>query len=113
MSNEHPMPPPLHPNPGPAPLRSLGDDPDDRTSIPGLTGAIEAMLRYPRRVMFHLRAPQAGTLIAFLVIVALFCSLVYGVVVGSFSGHAQYWAAPVKIAAGLFVSALICLPSLY
>src|SRR5262249_52552690 len=41
------------------------------------------------------------------------CSLVYGVVVGTFSGHAQLWAAPVKIAAGLLASALICLPRLY
>jgi hypothetical protein len=107
-----PLPPPLQPSVA-SPFRPLGDDPDDRHSIPGLAGAIEAMLRYPRRVMFHLRAPQAGTLIGLMMLVALFCSLVYGVVVGSFSGETQYWAAPVKIAAGLFISALICLPSLY
>ena len=41
------------------------------------------------------------------------CSLIYGVVVGTFSGGTQLWAAPVKIAAGLMISALICLPSLY
>ena len=41
------------------------------------------------------------------------CSLIYGVVVGTFSGGEQLWAAPVKIAAGLMISALICLPSLY
>jgi len=119
MNTNVPMPPPLQPaigpgpGPGPGSLRPLGDDPDDRISIPGLAGTIEAMLRYPRRVMFHLRAPQSGSLIGLMVLVALFCSLVYGVVVGSFSGESQYWAAPVKIAAGLFISALICLPSLY
>jgi hypothetical protein len=35
------------------------------------------------------------------------------VVVGSFSGGTQWWAAPVKIAIGLLISTLICLPSLY
>jgi hypothetical protein len=39
--------------------------------------------------------------------------LIYGAVVGSFSGHEQWWAAPVKIASGLLISTLICLPSLY
>jgi hypothetical protein len=32
---------------------------------------------------------------------------------GTFSGGTQLWAAPVKIAVGLMISALICLPSLY
>ncbi|HTD67716.1 MAG TPA: hypothetical protein VK846_14410, partial [Candidatus Limnocylindria bacterium] len=35
------------------------------------------------------------------------------VVVGTFSGGAQLWVAPAKIATGMLVSALICLPSLY
>ncbi|HXT40394.1 MAG TPA: hypothetical protein VN887_10255, partial [Candidatus Angelobacter sp.] len=34
-------------------------------------------------------------------------------VVGTFSGGVQLWAAPAKVAAGLLLSALICLPSLY
>jgi hypothetical protein len=45
--------------------------------------------------------------------VAFACSLLYGLVVGTFSMGTQLWAAPVKIAGGLVVSALICLPSLY
>jgi hypothetical protein len=45
--------------------------------------------------------------------VAFVCAAVYGVVAGTFSGGPQLWAAPVKIALGLFVSAAICLPSLY
>jgi hypothetical protein len=35
------------------------------------------------------------------------------VVVGTFSNGVQLWAAPAKIAGGMLVSALICLPSLY
>ena len=38
---------------------------------------------------------------------------VYGVVVGKFSGGAQLWIAPAKIAVGTILSILICLPSLY
>jgi hypothetical protein len=45
--------------------------------------------------------------------VVLLCSLVYGLVVGSFSMGTQLWAAPAKIAGGLLLSTVICLPSLY
>jgi hypothetical protein len=48
-----------------------------------------------------------------MLLVAVLCSLGYGVVVGTFSMGLQLWAAPVKIAAGLMISALVCLPSLY
>jgi hypothetical protein len=48
-----------------------------------------------------------------LLLVVIVCSLIYGVVVGTFSGGQQLWIAPVKIAMGLMISALICLPSLY
>src|SRR6185436_4361111 len=91
--------------------RPLGENPDDRLPIPGVLAAVESMLRQPRRIMYHLRQPGSGHLIVALLMVALVCSLVYGVVVGTFSGDTQLWAAPVKIAAGLMLSALICLPS--
>ena len=90
-----------------------GESPGERTPITGLAGSVEAMLREPRRVMYHLRQQGQGRLVAALLVISLVCSLIYGVVVGTFSGDEQLWAAPVKIAAGLFVAALICLPSLY
>ena len=82
----------------PAPLEPLGTSPIERTPIQGVIGAVEAILRQPRRVMFQMKQPNAGGLIASLLGIALVCSLVYGVVVGTFSGAQQYWAAPVKIA---------------
>jgi hypothetical protein len=94
-------------------LRQLGDDPSERVAIPNVIVAIEAILRQPRRVIFQLRQPGAGRLIAAMLFVSVVCSLIYGVVAGTFSGGTQLWAAPVKIAAGLTISALICLPSLY
>ncbi|MSU57556.1 MAG: hypothetical protein EXS35_05155 [Pedosphaera sp.] len=108
-----PLPvPPQIPPPGYGP-RPLGDDPAERVPITNPIAAIEAILRQPRRLMYSLRQPGAGGLIAGMLFVAVVCSLIYGVVVGSFSGHEQWWAAPVKISVGLLISTLICLPSLY
>lgn len=93
--------------------RPLGDDPAERVAIPHIVTAVEAILRQPRRVMFQLRQPGSGRLIGAMLFIAVVCSLIYGVIVGSFSGGVQWWAAPVKVSGGLLISALICLPSLY
>jgi hypothetical protein len=112
-ANQPPVPPPI-PNPPIASApRSLGDDPVERETIGGPIAAIESMLRQPRRVMYQLRQPGVSRLIAVMLVISVLCSLVYGVVVGSFSGEVQWWAAPLKISVGLLISAVICLPSLY
>lgn len=85
----------------------------DLKPIDSLGAAIEAILRQPRKVFFHLGQPNAGMLTVALLIIATVGALVYGFVIGTFSGGAQYWAAPIKVAGGLLVSAFICLPSLY
>jgi hypothetical protein len=116
MNENDPIPPkiakPLPPPPLQGP-RPLGDDAAERVAIPHAFAAIEALLRQPRRLLFQLRQPDAGRLIVAMVLTAFSCSLIYGVVAGTFSGGTQLWAAPVKIAAGLMISAAICLPSLY
>jgi hypothetical protein len=94
-------------------LQPLGANPAERMAIPHAFATIETLLRQPRRLLFQLRQPGAGKLIAWMLLTALLSSLIYGVVAGTFSGGAQLWAAPVKIAAGLMISAAICLPSLY
>lgn len=107
------IPPPNAPPPH-YPLRQpLGENPEDQQPVRGVAAAIESILRQPTRVMFQLRQPGAGKLIAAMLFISAVCSLIYGVIVGSFSGHEQWWAAPVKIAGGLLISTLICLPSLY
>ena len=105
-----PIPAPVITPPG---LLALGENPTEREPIPNAVAAAEAILRQPRRVMFQLRQPGAGQLMAGMFFVTLMCSAIYGAVVGSFSLGMQLWAAPVKIAGGLMVSAVICLPSLY
>jgi hypothetical protein len=116
MNNMNPPPvPPQFPSGYiPPPGRpALGDDPAERVPITNAIGAIEAILRHPRRLMYQLRQPGSGGLVASMMFVAVLCGLIYGAVVGSFSGHDQWWAAPIKVSGGLLISALICLPSLY
>ncbi len=86
---------------------------EDQQPISSMAGAIEAVLRQPQRVLHQLRQPGGAGVIGSMLFVALAASLTYGVVVGSFSMGAQLWLAPLKIALGLFLAALICLPSLY
>jgi hypothetical protein len=115
MNENNPTPPPIPPPipPPPGGWAELGENPDEQQSIPGIAAAIESILRQPRRVMYQLRQPGAGKLVGTMVLLSIVSSLIYGVVVGSFSGGDQWWAAPVKIAGGLLVSTVICLPSLY
>jgi hypothetical protein len=117
MNEQIPVPPVIPiagtpPSPKSEP-RTPGDDPADRVPIPHSFAAIEALLRQPLRLLYQLRQPGAGRLIAQMLFIALGCVLVYGIVVGTFSNGTQLWAAPVKIAGGLMISAAICLPSLY
>ncbi len=116
MNETNPTPPPIPPQiPRPNWQRQapLGENPEEQAPIPNFIGAIEAILRQPRRLMFQLRQPGAGKIIGAMLVVSIVCALVYGVIVGTFSRGDQLWIAPVKIAGGLMVSALLCLPSLY
>ena len=105
--------PPQIPTARPARAPALGEAPEDREPITSPFGAIESVLRHPRRLLYRLRQPRPGALIGGMLLSALVCSLIYGVVVGSFSNGTQLWAAPVKISLGLLLSAVICVPSLY
>jgi len=108
-----PIPPHINPAARLPAMLPLGEIPEEREPIPNLMVAVEAILRQPRRVMYQLRQPGAGRLIFWMVLMAIVCSAIYGVVIGTFSMGPQLWAAPVKVACGMLISALICLPSLY
>ena len=113
--NQPPVPPQIPPaayTSRPAQL-SPGDDPSDRLPIPGVAGAIESILRQPRRVMYALGQPGGAKVVVVMLLLAVFFALIYGAVIGTYSRGDQLWIAPLKVAGGLLVSALICLPSLY
>lgn len=117
MNNTNPspasVPPQIPVRPAAASLTPLGDEPGEREPIASPVSAVEAILRQPRRVLYQFRAGNTGGLVGRMLLVIVLCSVIYGVVVGTFSMGEQLWAAPVKIALGLLVSGLICLPSLY
>ena len=113
MSNENlppsAVPPQIPIRPG---LVPLGESAEDRMPVNSPVSAVEAILRQPRRIMYQLRQSNPGTVIGSMLLVGLLCALVYGVVIGSFSMGTQLWAAPAKVALGLLISVIICLPSL-
>src|SRR6266576_6178968 len=74
---------------------------------------IEALLKYPGRIIHELQNNWRPDLSSWLLVLALLGMATYGIVVGSFSGGAQMWIAPAKLALGTLLSVLICLPSLY
>lgn len=85
--------------------------PMDRGTGPWV--ATESLLKHPQRVMYQMHQEDPRRLIASLAAISVGCLLVYGLIVGTFSGGEQLWMAPVKITLGMFASALICLPSLF
>lgn len=98
-------------NATPGPHAEFSDE--DRAPVTGCFGSVDAILRNPRRIMYQLGEGSSRDVILRLVGVAVACALGYGLIVGLFSGGEQVFYAPVKIAVGLLLSALICLPSLY
>jgi hypothetical protein len=83
-------------------------------STGGAGTVLSTLLRWPGRLVYELHRPGALKRIDVpLAIVAVACLAAYGLVVGSFSGGEQFWAAPLKITLGSFAAAAICLPSLY
>src|SRR5213593_2711095 len=111
-----PVPPPIPGQSSAALSLPLGEGHDERVPVSGFITAIESILRQPRRIIYQLRQEGQSSLIGRLLVIAVVCSLVYGLIVGTFSRSDQlyqFWTAPVKISLGLLVSALICLPSLY
>jgi len=112
MNDMNQVPPQLPPQIPFTPIPPA-EDPADLAPINGIAAAIESILRQPKRVMHALRQPGAWSVIGAMVLVAVVCALIYGVVVGTFSRGPQLWIAPLKIAGGLLVASVICLPSLY
>ncbi len=113
------MPDPIQPpTPPPIPIRPATPV-NSRYSfvpLPGgsqPTAALGALLKRPGSLIYQLHQPGAYRLNITLGLFALVLLAGYGLAVGSFSGGTQWWAAPLKTVAGTFLSALICLPSLY
>ncbi|HAM72424.1 MAG TPA: hypothetical protein DCM86_12350 [Verrucomicrobiales bacterium] len=110
--NETPLTPPPLPSSRPSTAPSPGDTPSP-AQLDGVLGTTESLLRNPARIVQRARDGSTGRVLLHLGAILLPGALGYGLVVGAFSGGTQLWAAPLKVAAGLVLSGLICLPSLY
>ena len=91
----------------------LGANAEERSPITGWAATVDALLRQPRRVLYQLQQPGSGPLVRTLLAITIVCALVYGEIIGLFSGGTQLWAAPLKVVTGLLLTAVICLPSLH
>lgn len=95
---------PTSPPPSPPPL--LGEN-------AGAGLVIESLLKRPAQLIAELQRPGSLRVVIVIALAALVSLAAYGLVIGSFSGHEQWIAAPLKVSLGMFASALICLPSLF
>lgn len=81
-------------------------------SPPGFLAVIEAVLKQPGRILHACK--EGGSRVPMMLLAGTAVGLlVFGALLGTFSGGDQYWAAPLKVAGGALASMLICLPSLY
>lgn len=76
-------------------------------------GVVESLLKRPAQIIQLSRLDKNRCRLLWLAVALILGAAVYGVVMGSFTGGRQFWAAPVKLTAGLIISAAFCLPSLY
>lgn len=97
--------------PPPIPRAPFAFEPMPERKSPVLV--IEALLKYPGRIIHELQNNWQSTFAFWLFVLAVLGMTGYGVVIGSFAGGNQMWIAPAKIAIGTALSILICLPSLY
>lgn len=73
----------------------------------------ELLLKRPAALVHEICEGRAWPVALALTGLGIVCLLAYGTVMGSFAGGHQYWAVPLKFLTGTFLTAFICLPSLY
>lgn len=80
-------------------------------SPPRSGGLIDRLLRGPSQLF----GPDAGRAVSLKALLGLTVAgyALYGLVIGSFAGGSQWWAAPLKAVGGTLICGAICLPSLY
>jgi len=76
-------------------------------------GVIDRLIRGPDALLSEVDGSGGSSLLVSLAAIAFVGHLAYGLVVGSFSGGAQWWAAPATSVVGAALCGAICYPSLY
>jgi len=73
---------------------------------------VDALLKSPESVVKQIKSGQVKKTLFILLGIFFLCHAIYGLIVGSFSGNVQWFAAPIKIVGGAALSALLCYPIL-
>ncbi len=92
---------------------TFGEDFRPVEKPPSVLGVTDLLLKAPGRIAHEIIHGRSTRTTVILLVITLGCMLATGLVMGSFSGGEQLWIVPVKLTAGMLLSALICLPSLY
>ncbi len=74
---------------------------------------VDALLKTPQTLYGHVQRNDLHAYLVKLFLIFAVCISAYGLIVGSFSGQMQWFAAPLKIFLGTCLAALLCFPSLY
>ena len=79
----------------------------------GFAAVIDALLKSPGRLLFEWEEGRGRAVLKHLALIASGSFLIFGFLLGLFSGGTQLWAVPLKVFGGSLLAALITLPSLY
>lgn len=110
--NTEPTPPPVPRTPSPAATKAGGMKLEPMQAPVTFPNVVEALLKHPGRLIHAFQEGGGG--VPLRLALSAFISLsVFGLLLGTFSGGTQLWAAPLKITAGMLVAVIICFPSLY
>ena len=74
---------------------------------------LETLLKQPVRIIDELNRNPRSAVFAWLLVLGLLGTALYGIIVGTLSGGPQLLIAPAKMMLGTLFAMLICLPSLY
>lgn len=73
---------------------------------------IELLLRDPLELIRDDSSNNGRNAVPYIALITYVSLLVYGLIVGTFAGAEQLWAAPLKVTLGGILAALLCAPSL-
>lgn len=85
----------------------------ENNSSRGFQETIDRLLRQPGEFLERLRRGHCANVYLQLGLLILLGFLADGLIIGSFTGGTQWWAAPLKLLLGIAFSGLMCLPSFY
>lgn len=93
------------------PAAPIGFEPMD--SDPTLATVVDALLKNPKRLLYEWQEGRQKPVVGNLCLICGAAFLLFGFLLGMFSGGPQLWIVPLKVLAGATIAALITLPSLY